>query len=132
MPAPAVESPEVDDAPAAAPPAEGELAVAPEGHAPPGPVDDGAETDSEAEESLDKHQRLLKEANSLEHRMSHFPKNPACEICQHSCMYRKKTSKKREDPLMDRGSPPETSAFGERVATDFVVVQRLSERMLSR
>ena len=45
----------------------------------------------------------VKEAQSLEHRLSHFPKNAACPTCQRSRMYCKRVVTKRADPLADRG-----------------------------
>ena len=86
-------------------------------------ADDEGEEDEE--ESLSKEQRLRKEAASIEHQMSHYPKNPTCSICQRSRMYKKRTTKFRADPLADRGSLDPVTAFGERIATDFIIVRKL-------
>ena len=95
------------------------------------PPGDGALADSERESSEDdgltKHRKLVKEAQSLEHRLSHFPKNPACPTCQRSRMYRKRVAAKRADPLADRGMLPEVTQFGERIATDFIIVRKLKD-----
>ena len=95
------------------------------------PPGDGALADSERESSEDdgltKHRELIKEAQSLEHRLSHFPKNPACPTCQRSRMYRKRVTAKRADPLADRGMLPEVTQFGERIATDFIIVRKLKD-----
>ena len=71
---------------------------------------------------MSKDVRLVREAASLEHRLAHFPKNPACHICAQSRMYRKKVEKLRHDPLSDRGALPEVEEFGERVAADVIIV----------
>ena len=86
-------------------------------------ADDEGEEDEE--ESLNKEQRLRKEAATIEHQMSHYPKNPTCSICQRSRMYKKRTTKFRADPLADRGSLDPVTAFGERIATDFIIVRKL-------
>ena len=41
-------------------------------------------------------------------------------------MYRKRVRKHRHDPLADRGALAPVTQFGERIATDFVIVQKLS------
>ena len=95
------------------------------------PPGDGALADSERKSSEDdgltKHRKLVKEAQSLEHRLSHFPKNPACPTWQRSRMYRKCVAAKRADPLADRGMLPEVMQFGERIATDFIIVRKLKD-----
>ena len=68
--------------------------------------------------------RLIADANSLEHRLCHYPKNPHCPACQRSRMYRKKVRRFRHDALTDRGRLPAVTQFGERIATDFVIVQK--------
>ena len=86
----------------------------------------GAEGDSEPgeEEPKDKCARLLKESASIEHMRLHIPKNPACEICQRSRMYKKRTSSKRYDPLHSRGDLEAVTDFGERLACDFIIVSK--------
>ena len=39
---------------------------------------------------------------------------------------KKKVRRFRHDPLTDRGMLPAVTQFGERIATDFVIVQKLS------
>ena len=107
-------------------PAPGEGPAEPPGRAP--PEGEVAEADSDAgEEPLSKDVRLVREAASLEHRLAHFPKNPACRICAQSRMYRKKVEKLRRDPLSDRGALPEVEEFGERVAADVIIVTKAKD-----
>ena len=89
-----------------------------------------AHADSEREEEIPaaKTARLIKDAASREHRLAHFPKNPACKICTQARMYARKINKLRPDPLHDRGSLEPTTAFGERVAADIVVVFKESSK----
>lgn len=68
--------------------------------------------------------RLVIEAESVNHKLIHFPKNSACSICNRSRMYRKKVRRFRPNPLEDRGALEPTTAFGQRIATDFVIVQK--------
>lgn len=85
-----------------------------------------SDADSEGEMPIDRMRRLVAEANSLEHKLCHFPKNASCPICQRSRMYRKRVRRFRHDPLADRGALDPVTTFGERIATDFVIVQKLS------
>ena len=85
-----------------------------------------SDADSEGEMPVDRLRRLVAEANSLEHKLCHYPKNPHCPVCQRSRMYRKKVRRFRHDALTDRGMLPAVTQFGERIATDFVIVQKLS------
>ena len=81
----------------------------PEGSEPegaPGPADEG-------EEPLDREARLIKEAASLEHRIAHFPKKPACKFCSQARMYASRINKSWLDPLHDRGALPPVTASGE-------------------
>ena len=94
-------------------------------------VDPGeGHADSEREEEIPaaKTARLIKDAASCEHRFAHFPKNPACKICTQARMYARKVTKRRPDPLHDRGSLEPTTAFGERIAADVVVVFKESSK----
>ena len=94
-------------------------------------VDPGeAHADSEREEEIPaaKTARLMKDAASCEHRLAHFPKNPACKICTQARMYARKVTTRRPDPLHDRGSLEPTTAFGERIAADVVVVFKESSK----
>ena len=85
-----------------------------------------SDADSEGEMPVDRLRRLVAEANSLEHKLCHYPKNPHCPVCQRSRMYRKKVRRFRHDAITDRGMLPAVTQFGERIATDFVIVQKLS------
>eukprot|EP00435_Cladocopium_sp_Y103_P013784 s3013_g3.t1 len=52
--------------------------------------DHSSDGDDEGEEPIDRMRRLVADAESLQHKLLHFPKNPACPICNRSRMYRKK------------------------------------------
>ena len=92
------------------------------------PAIDGPEGDADSEDGdqdpKDRYARLLQDAASVEHKRLHIPKNPTCEICQRSRMYRRRTNSKRHDPLESRGMLPEVTAFGERLACDFIIVSK--------
>ena len=105
----------------------GDVPVSPPAVLPPPVVDVEAAADDEAEdeEPLSREQRLQKEANSIEHQMSHIPKNPTCPICQRSRRYKKRVNKLRTDPLEDRGSLDPVHKFNERIAADFIIVRKL-------
>ena len=60
----------------------------------------------------------------MKHMRLHIPKNPACEICQRSRMYKKRTSSKRYHPLHSRGDLEAVTDFGERLACDFIIVSK--------
>ena len=68
-----------------------------------------SDADSEREMPVDRLRRLVAEANSLEHKLCHYPKNPHCPVCQRSRMYRKKVRRFRHDALTDRGMLPAVS-----------------------
>ena len=87
---------------------------------------DEAEGDSENEdeEPRDKVARLFRESRSIEHQRIHMPKNPYCEVCRRSRMYKKKTVSKRHDSLSSRGDLPPVTEFGERLACDFIIVSK--------
>ena len=56
-----------------------------------------------------------------------FPEKYSVLDMQHrSRMYRKKVRKFRPDPLHDRGRLEPVTQFGERLASDFVIVQKLA------
>ena len=70
-------------------------------------VEPGEEhADSEREEEIPaaKIARLIKDAASCEHRLAHFPKNPACKICTQARMYARKINKLRPDLQVPAGS----------------------------
>ena len=87
---------------------------------PPPPDGDGRLSDADSEDGdedpLPRAQRL--------HRMCHIPKNPYCDICRRSRMYRRKVTKKRHDPLEARGGLEEVTMFGQRLAADFIIVNK--------
>ena len=85
-----------------------------------------ADSEDAGEEPLSRMQRLVRESQSPEHLLCHFPKNPACPICNRSRMYKKKTQRVRRDPLKERGELEPTTEFGQRIATDFIIVQKLA------
>ena len=85
-----------------------------------------ADSEDAGEEPLSRMQRLVRESQSPEHLLCHFPKNPACPICNRSRMYKKRTQRVRRDPLKERGELEPTTVFGERIATDFIIVQKLA------
>ena len=83
-----------------------------------------ADSEDGDEDPLPRAQRLQAEARSLQHGMCHIPKNPYCDICRRSRMYRRKVTKKRHDPLEARGGLEEVTTFGQRVAADFIIVNK--------
>ena len=83
-----------------------------------------ADSEDGDEEPLPRAQRLQAEARSIQHRMCHIPKNPYCDICRRSRMYRRKVTRKRHDPLGARGALEEVTKFGQRLALDFIVVNK--------
>ena len=84
-----------------------------------------ADSDLEAPPiGVEAHARMLSDAQSMEHKMLHMPKNPLCEICQRSRMYKRRTTSKRTDRLEERGALEEVTRFGERVSTDFIIVNK--------
>ena len=70
---------------------------------------------------------LMREAMSIRHRISHMPKNPYCEVCRRARMYKAKTVKVRHNPLEARGNLEPVTKFGQRIASDFVVVNKTSD-----
>ena len=83
-----------------------------------------ADSEDGDEEPLPRAQRLQAEARSIQHRMCHIPKNPYCDICRRSRMYRRKVTRKRHDPLEARGGLEEVTKFGQRLALDFIIVNK--------
>ena len=81
-----------------------------------------ADSEDTGEEPMSRMQRLVREPQSPEHLLCHFPKNPAYR----SRMYKKRSQRVRRDPLKERGELEPTTAFGERIATDFIIVQKLA------
>ncbi len=87
-------------------------------------VPEDADSEDADEEPINRMQRLIRESQTLEHLVWHFPKNPACPICNRSRMYKKKVQRHRLNPLSERGGLDPTTKFGERIATDFIIVQK--------
>ena len=83
-----------------------------------------ADSEDGDEDPVPRAQRLQAEARSLQHRMCHIPKNAYCDICRRSRMYRRKVTKKRHDPLEARGGLEEVTVFGQRLAADFIIVNK--------
>ena len=86
-------------------------------------VAEDADGEGADEEPINRMQRLIRESQTLEHLVWHFPKNPACPICNRSRMFKKKVQRRRLNPLSERGGLDPTTMFGERIATDFIIVQ---------
>ena len=64
------------------------------------------------------------DAVSIEHRISHFPKHPLCDICNRAKFFSKRIRSHRvPDPESDL---PESSKFGEQVAVDHMIVSMSS------
>ena len=63
-------------------------------------------------------EKLHKEALSLEHMLTHVPKNPFCEICLRAKMFKQQA--RRQDPEL-RENP---MALGDMVHADTIVVGR--------
>ena len=83
--------------------------------------------DESEEEAGGREEELLRESMSLRHRLCHMPKNPFCETCRRARMYKRRTVRTRADPLTDRGMLPSVDAFGQRLASDFIVVSKTSD-----
>ena len=73
--------------------------------------DHSSDANVEGEEPTDCMRRLVAEANSIEHKLLHFQKNPACSICSRSRMYRKKVRRFRPNPWKDRGGTRTHNSF---------------------
>ena len=69
----------------------------------------------------ERQKELIRQASSIEHKLTHMLKNPCREVCQRSRMYKQRVTKKHLDPLADRGGLPPTTQFGERIATDYII-----------
>ena len=73
----------------------------------------------DADEEVQKHQgikdSLMREANSVEHQITHFPKNPYCMACQWGKMQQSMGKRKGTASL---GQKPE--AFGDQCTADHI------------
>eukprot|EP00439_Symbiodinium_sp_Y106_P016326 s6477_g2.t1 len=113
-PAPAIPA---DDPPLPPPP------DAPPEEPPPPVPGEGSGADDEGEEDApSKAQRLITDAQSLQHRLTHIPKNPYCDVCNRSRMLKKRTARVRHTKGEDELDPVEE--FGQRIAADFIVVHK--------
>ena len=65
-------------------------------------------------------ERLMAEASSSRHLVSHFPKNSACEACQRARMYATRRSQKRKPS--EAVDLSDVTRFGQRFAADHVIV----------
>ena len=70
---------------------------------------------------------LLRESMSLKHKLCHMPQSPYCETCRRARMYKRPTVRARADRLHDRGMLPPVDAFGQRLASDFIVISKTSD-----
>ena len=86
-----------------------------------------SEVADESEEEAGGREELLRESMSLRHRLCHMPKNPFCETCRRARMYKRRTVRTRADPLTERGMLPPVDAFGQRLASDFIVASKTSD-----
>ena len=80
------------------------------------------EAEHEPEQEASRAQRLIAEAQSLQHRLTHFPKNPYCEICSRSKMLKRRTARVRFREEADELE--KETEFGPRVAVDFIIVHK--------
>ena len=78
----------------------------------------GVESESEPSRA----QRLIAEAQSVQHRLTHLPKNPYCEICSRSKMLKRRTARVRFKEEADELA--KVTEFGQRVAVDFIIVHK--------
>ena len=74
------------------------------------------------EESVSATQRLMAEAQSLKHRLTHIPKNPFCDICSRGKMLKKRTRRTRH--VQGGDVLAEVESFGERIAADFIIIHK--------
>ena len=94
----------------------------PEEPPPPVPGEGSGADDEGDEDAPTKAQRLIAEAQSLQHRLTHMPKNPYCDVCNRSRMLKKRTARVRHTKGEDELDPVEE--FGQRIAADFIVVHK--------
>ncbi len=74
------------------------------------------------DEVLDpKPKKTLEEAESREHRMTHLPKNPHCEVCSKAKMQRKPKRSKSSKPSAAEEAKPQPTRFGEQVTGDHFI-----------
>ena len=80
-----------------------------------GDIVSDADSENADEDPLPRAQRLQAEARSVRHQIVTYPKNPYCDTCRRSRMYRRKVTQKRHDPLADRGDLEPVAEFGQRL-----------------
>ena len=83
----------------------------------PAPPPSVAEAPKEAPSHIE---RVRIEASSQQHQLSHFPKNPFCDICNQAKLYAKRVRSKRIEPI----DLPEPAAFGQQLALDHLIVHK--------
>ncbi|CAE6928711.1 GIP [Symbiodinium sp. CCMP2592] len=110
------------EVPAPAVPAEDPPLPAPAAPPPPDPGEGSGADDEGDEDAPTKAQRLITEAQSLQHRLTHMPKNPYCDVCSRSRMLKKRTARTRYAKCDDELDPVEE--FGQRIAADFIIVHK--------
>ena len=79
-------------------------------------IDEGAQGEGEVDwigPEADGRRDLKKEADSVEHMLFHFPKNPYCRICQEALMQRK-PNRRRKD------LPDQYKVFGDMITMDHI------------
>ncbi len=76
----------------------------------------------EADEVLDpKPKKTPEEAESREHRMTHLPKNPHCEVCSKAKHQRKPRISKSSKPSAAEAAKALPARFGEQVTGDHFI-----------
>ena len=70
-------------------------------------------------------ERIQAEALSSKHLISHFPKNPLCEVCQRARMYSMRIRKKQRS-APEEADLSDVTRFGQRFAADHVIVAKSS------
>ena len=75
------------------------------------------------DEAMTQEEKLKKEVTSVQHMLTHRPKNPYCWVCSISKLTAKPA---RRMPVDDQRRSP--SAFGQHVCVDHVILSRLSSR----
>ena len=65
-------------------------------------IEEQADDEAEEEEPVNREQRLRREAAAINHQMCHYPKNPTCQICQRSRIYKLRTNNKSKGRSLKR------------------------------
>ena len=90
----------------------------------------GEVSEGDVDEVLDpKPKKTLEEAESREHRMTHLPKNPHCEVCSKAIIQRTPKRRKSSKPSAAEEAKPQPTKFGEQVTGNhFIKGGREDER----